>query len=207
MPTLQPRIEVHIHQAAARQVRAGIGLIHKDKPRGIDAQARQLPPVVSPAARWSDQRVPDVDSPEASAPHALVIDDLLMLRQVPPRYLAGGVAVGTTLASVLRRYDQVGLRTKPSKVRDYDAVQDLLGHTLDHNVLRGSCSWYAAIRADVLRAIRCGWARPREVERLVGKITNVFLLHRPSLALFNAVYAFCHTEWPERPRRLWPSVQ
>ena len=41
----------------------------------------------------------------------------------------------------------------------------------------------------------------------MGKITNVFLLHRPSLALFNAVYAFCHTEWPERPRRLWPSVQ
>ena len=80
-------------------------------------QARQLPPVVSPAARWSGQRVPDVDSPEASAPHALVIDDLLMFRQVPPRYLAGGVAVGTTLASVLTRYDQVGLRTKPSKVR------------------------------------------------------------------------------------------
>ena len=170
-------------------------------------QARQLPPVVSPAARWSGQRVPDVDSPEASAPHALVIDDLLMFRQVPPRHLAGGAAVGTTLSSVLTRYDQVGLRTKPSKVRDYDAVQDLLGHTLDYNFLRGSSSRYAAIRSDVLRVIRCGWARPREVERLVGKLTNWFLLHRPALALFNAVYAFCHTDAPDRPRRLWPSVQ
>ena len=45
-------------------------------------QARQLAPVVRSAARWSGQRVPDVDSPEASAPHALVIDDLLLFRQV-----------------------------------------------------------------------------------------------------------------------------
>ena len=116
---------------------------------------------------------------------------------------AGGVA----LASVLARYEQVGLRTKPSKVRDYDAVQDLLGYTLDHNVLRGSCSRYAAIRAEVLRITRCGWARPREVERLVGKITHWLLLHRPSLALLNAVYAFCHTDSPERPRRLWRSTR
>ena len=44
-------------------------------------QARQLAPVVRPAARWSGQRVPDVESPEASAPHALVIDDLLLYQQ------------------------------------------------------------------------------------------------------------------------------
>ena len=53
---------------------------------------------------------------------------------------------------------------------------------------------------------RCGWVRPRELERLVSKLTNWFLLHRPWLAVFNAVYAFCHSESPERPRRLWPSV-
>ena len=205
-------------------------------------QARQLAPVVRSAARWSGQRVPDVDSPEASAPHALVIDDLLLFRQVLLRCVeetdadmdtateratlpdsetiaqaaapatqggacASGAAGGVALASVLARYEQVGLRTKPSKVRDYDAVQDLLGYTLDHNVLRGSCSRYAAIRAEVLRITRCGWARPREVERLVGKITHWLLLHRPSLALLNAVYAFCHTDSPERPRRLWPSVR
>ena len=202
-------------------------------------QARQLAPVVRPAARWSGQRVPDVESPEASAPHALVIDDLLLFRQVslgqaavdddidekddalarsaedlasrPAVLLDGaggrGSAEGITLASVLTRYEEVGLRTKPSKVRDYDAVQDMLGHTLDHNVLRGSSSRYAAIRAEVLRVTRSGWARPREIESLVGKLTHWLLLHRPALALFNAVYAFCHTDSPERPRRLWPSVR
>ena len=86
-------------------------------------------------------------------------------------------------------------------------MQDMLGHTLDHNVLRGSSSRYAAIRAEVLRVTRSGWARPREIESLVGKLTHWLLLHRPALALFNAVYAFCHTDSPERPRRLWPSVQ
>ena len=214
-------------------------------------QARRLAPVVRSAARWSGQRVPQVESPEASAPHALVIDDLLLFRQVPLRdddaepaaegngdatgtdaetdtetpdtttntrerlgassprdgVNDGRVAEGISLASVLTRYEQVGLRTKPSKVRDYDAVQDLLGNTLDHNVLRGSCSRYAAIRAEVLRVIRCGWARPREVERVVGKITHWLLLHRPSLALLNAVYAFCRSDSPDRPRRLWPAVR
>ena len=48
-------------------------------------RARQLEPVVRPEARWSGQRVPDVDSPHAEAPHALIIDDLLMFRQVPLR--------------------------------------------------------------------------------------------------------------------------
>ena len=121
-------------------------------------RARQLAPVVRPAARWSRQRVPDVDSPEASAPHALIIDDLLLFRQVPCVYVDADVNVdhdtdemgdrlecldeevtrdgpggrsgeeGTALASVLTRYDEVGLRTKPSKVRDYAAVQDMLGH-------------------------------------------------------------------------------
>ena len=48
-------------------------------------RARQLEPVVRPEARWSGQRVPDVDSPHADAPHALIIDDLLMFRQVLQR--------------------------------------------------------------------------------------------------------------------------
>ena len=47
-------------------------------------------------------------------------------------------AAGTALETVLQRYAAVHLRTKPSKVQDYNAVQDLVGHTLDHNVLRAS---------------------------------------------------------------------
>ena len=116
-------------------------------------------------------------------------------------------AAGTALETVLQRYAAVHLRTKPSKVQDYNAVQDLVGHTLDHNVLRASCSRYAAIRAEVLRLLRSRWCRPRDIERIVGKLTHIMLLHRQSLALFNAVYAFCRTNWPERPRRLWLSVQ
>ena len=97
--------------------------------------------------------MPEVDSPEAKAPHALIIDDLLLFRQVPWVYvdadvyidhdtdevedplkgldgrnsaifegeqdLQGSEEEGTAQASVLSRYDEVGLRTKPSKVRDY----------------------------------------------------------------------------------------
>ena len=114
---------------------------------------------------------------------------------------------GTALETVLERYRHVGLRTKPSKVKDYDAVQDLVGHTLDHNVLRASSSRFAAIRNEVLRLLRCRWARPRDIERLVGKLTNVMFLHRQSLSIFNAAYAFCRTTSPEQPRRLWPSVR
>ena len=111
------------------------------------------------------------------------------------------------LDTVLTRYDFVGLRTKPSKVKDYSAVQDLVGHTLDHNVLRASCTRYAAIRDEVRRLLWGRWARPREIERIVGKLTNIMLLHRPSLAIFDAVYAFCRTTSPERPRRVWPAVR
>ena len=177
--------------------------------------------------------MPDVDSPRAEAPHALIIDDLLMFRQVPqrpcdtrdnsgdasglgtagyaapspyrtaaglgpasfaapspnndaagpgtagkaapsPDRTAAGLglagyaapspnvgpascvtdsvgAAGTALETVLQCYAAVHLRTKPSKVQDYNAVQDLVGHTLDHNVLRASCSRHAVIRAEVLR--------------------------------------------------------
>ena len=58
----------------------------------------------------------------------------------------------------------------------------------------------------MIRISRCGRARPRDVERLVGKITHWLLLHRPALALLNAVYAFCRSDSPDRPRRVWPSV-
>ena len=153
--------------------------------------ARQLAPVVAPEARWSGLRVPSVDSPGATTPHALIIDDLLLFRQVRasgPRHATERASVrsyvkhfeesegslsylskaahaktpdvtagppdnrievasspdsaehGTALETVLERYKHVGLRTKPSKVKDYDAVQDLVGHTLDHNVLRASSS-------------------------------------------------------------------
>ena len=52
---------------------------------------------------------------------------------------------------------------------------------------------------------RRGFARPREVERVLGKFTNLFLLHRLSLAIFSSVYAFVR-KLGARTARLWPSV-
>ena len=45
----------------------------------------------------------------------------------------------------------------------------------------------------------------REVERLVGKLTHLFLIHRLALATFAAVYAFAQ-KCGHRRARLWPSV-
>ena len=97
---------------------------------------------------------------------------------------------GVLLASVLARYTEVGLRYKAEKVRDYSAEQDLFGHTLDWNVLRGSLSRYHTLAQAVRPLERRMWAQPREVKRMVGRFTHWFLLHRPALSIFNAVYAF-----------------
>ena len=191
--------------------------------------------------------MPEFGSPEASTPHALVIDDLLMFRDVPiqdccaegdevsvptgtlgvggsqwrrrarrrrARRKAGSPGAiesaqtdsgGVPLAPVLARYTEVGLRYKAEKVRDYSAEQDLLGYTLDWNVLRGSLPRYHALAQAVRSLERRMWAQPREVERLVGRFTHWFLLHRAALSIFNAVYAFA-TKVGERRARLWPSV-
>ena len=113
---------------------------------------------------------------------------------------------GVALESLLRRYAEVGLQTKPSKVHDYAREQDMLGYRLDHNVLRLSASRYANLRDAVGALRRRGWALPREVEALVGRFTHAFLIHRPALSVFSAVYAFAE-KVGDRSARVWPSVQ
>ena len=111
--------------------------------------ARTLEPVLDPAARWSSEHVPEPGSAAARAPHAVVVDDVLLFRQVPKNRKAPhdhadaademDAALrepGVALESLLRRYAEVGLSTKPSKVHDYAREQDLLGYRLDHNRLR-----------------------------------------------------------------------
>ena len=89
---------------------------------------------------------------------------------------------GVALDSLLRRYAEVGLSTKPSKVHDYAREQDLLGYRL---ITTGCGSRPAGTNlrdaAGVLR--RRSWARPREVEALVGRFTHAFLLNRPALSV------------------------
>ena len=50
-----------------------------------------------------------------------------------------------------------------------------------------------------------GWANAREVERLVGKLTHLFLIQRLALSIFAAVYAFAQ-KCGHRRARLRPSV-
>ena len=169
-------------------------------------RARSLLPVLDPAARWSSTRVPKLDTPEASAPHALVVDDVLLFRMVPRaarrhRRARGGVP----LSKLLRRYDEVNLRTKPSKVHDYDVEQDLLGYRLERNVLRSSLARYSELKRSVATLCARGWQEPHEVEATVARFTHAFLLHRFALSVFSAAYVFSQ-QHGDRRARVWPSV-
>ena len=53
--------------------------------------------------------------------------------------------------------------------------------------------------------MRRGWTRLREIDSLVGRFTNVFLLHRMSLSIFSSAYVYIQRAG-DRSARLWPSV-
>ena len=57
----------------------------------------------------------------------------------------------------------------------------------------------------VATLVRRGFALPREVERILGKFTNLCLLHRLSLSIFSSVYAYVR-KLGHRAARVWPSV-
>ena len=165
-------------------------------------KARALLPVLDPAARWSSERVPELDSTAASAPHALIVDDLLLFRQKRRRKAP---VPDSRLSDACARYLDVGLEAHPEKVFDFAAEQDVVGYRLDRNVLRARVARFTELRAWVRSLEQRGWAKPREVERLVGKLTHIFLIHRLALAVFAAVYAFGQ-KVGHRRARLWPSV-
>ena len=68
------------------------------------------------------------------------------------------------------------MEAHPDKIYDFSIKQDLLGYHLDDNVLRAQGGRFDSLRAWVRDLERRGWAFPREVERVVGKLTHVFLL-------------------------------
>ncbi len=172
------------------------------------AGARELCPVLDPAGRWSSTRVPAIDTAAAAAPHALVIDDLMLFRHVPVGEpgASGPGAVSPALAGVLERYAAVKLKAKSSKVHDYARSQVLLGYQLHENVFRTTAEKYAAIYSEATALLARGWAQPREVERMVGKLTHIFLLCRLALSVFSSVYAFARQVGHVRAN-LWPSVR
>jgi len=81
----------------------------------------------------------------------------------------------------------------------------MLGYQLTRNVLRCSAKRYGQLCDAVADLERRGWARPREVESIVGRFTHVFLLQRPVLSVFSAVYAFGR-KCGSRMARVWPAV-
>ena len=97
------------------------------------------------------------------------------------------------------------MEAHPDKVFDFSTEQDLLGYRLERNVLRAQNSRYDQLRAWVRNLERRGWANAREVERLVGKLTHLFLIQRFALSTFAAVYAFVQ-KCGDKRARLWPSV-
>ena len=183
-----------------------------------------LTPALDPASRLSSRRQPELDSPVARAPHVIVIDDVLCFQQMPkPGGAPKGVGLHSKLSAlhaeppagvdapqphfprVLSRYADVNIRTKPSKVHDYASTQVGIGVLLDDNDFRTPPEPYVKIHCDVQGLKRRGWARPREVERLVGRFTSSMLLLRLTLSIYDAVYAFA---WKvgDRHARLWPAV-
>ena len=200
------------------------------KGRGSE-DARALAPVLQPAARLSSRNQPELDSAAAREAHVIVIDDVLCFRQVTrragvsrphdPAVAAAEIVAavrdpddsvekpaaepGTIFQRVLARYADVNIRTKPSKVFDYASTQVGLGVLLDDNEFRTPLDRYAEIHAEVRDLLRRGWARPRQVERLVGRITSRMLLLRLTLSVFDAVYAFAR-KVGDRHARLWPAV-
>ena len=99
----------------------------------------------------------------------------------------------------------MGCRYHEDKVHDYAPLQDLLGYTLDHNVLRSSLKRYRDLAERLASLRRRGWARPREVEQIIGRFTNAFLLERSALSVFSSVYAFAR-RLGDRCARVWKSV-
>ena len=61
---------------------------------------------------------------------------------------------------------------------------------LDNIEFRTIPDRYAEIYGEVRSMLRCGWARPRQVERVVGRLTSRMLLLQLTLSVFDAVYAF-----------------
>ena len=176
-------------------------LLYGSSGEGSD-KARAMAPVLDPAARWSSEAVPELDSDAASAPHALVVDDLVLFRQ---RKRHRAPRQDPRLANACQRYSEVGLEAHPEKVHDFSTEQDVLGYRLQKNVLRARHAQVEQLRAWVRSLERRGWAKPREVERLVGKLTHLFLLQRFALSVFAAVYAFAQKVGHKRAR-IWPSV-
>jgi len=157
---------------------------------------------LDPSMRLSAQRCPPFRDLWTGGLHSLVIDDLLLFRIEESDTSKSPAPQVPTLVA---KYSTVGLTAKPEKVFDYSNTQELLGYQLRDNVFSISISRFHSILADFELIIHRKYARPREIERLVGKLTHCFLLNRPCLSVFRVVYIFTK-KLGHRTARVWPQV-
>ena len=182
------------------------------------AVARELAPMLEPTERLSALRAPNMQRGADLRCHSVIIDDLMMFKTVATRELTkrrassvsvdgvqAGAPASQDVVKVCQRYRDVGARVRDEKVEDYAPQQVVAGYQLDHNTLRTPEKKYAELAVLVATLVRRGFALPREVERILGKFTNLCLLHRLSLSIFSSVYAYVR-KLGHRAARVWPSV-
>ena len=171
------------------------------------ARAQKLAPLLEPEGRWSSLRVPPVGS--TATVHSLVIDDLLLFRTrslAPTPEPAAEPSPSDALLAVIReRYTEAGLECREKKVQPFAPAAEALGYKLQDNTWSCTLARFEELTNAVDAVLRRGWTYAREIDSLIGRFTNVFLLHRFSLAIFSAAYVYIKRVGARRAR-LWPSV-
>ena len=107
---------------------------------------------------------------------------------------------------MLDRYTEVGVPFHPKKLGGFSSERTLLGYRLCANRLEIDPVRFGKLAATVCTLCHVGWARPREVERIVGQLIHCCLLVRLSMSAFSACYAYI-AKWGNRSARLWSNVK
>ncbi len=155
-------------------------------------------------------RAPQFHAFAALRCHSIIIDDLLNFKTVPANDVPGlaMAELSADVAAVCQLYEDVGARVRMEKVADYSPTQVVAGYQLDANVLRTPDAKYSDLSSIGSALRRRGFAKPREVESIVGEIPAFILaplLHRLALSVFSASYAFAR-KLGMRHARVWPAV-
>ena len=141
--------------------------------------------------------------------HSVYIDDLNI-------YHHDAVMMNTAIDQYLLAMSSVGLPAKPSKiVRPTADGLDCLGIQVNGSAgeVGVSVNKLHTLRASTLRLIHIGECTGRELSHIIGRWTWAFLIRRPAMSIFSAVYKFIdcardsrYTLWPSVCRELWTAA-
>jgi hypothetical protein len=141
--------------------------------------------------------------------HSVYIDDLNIYHHDP-------IIINAAMDQYLSVMISVGLPAKPSKVvRPTADGLDCLGIHVNGRTgeVGVAVDKLHSLRASTLRLINIGECTGRELAHIIGKWTWAFLIRRPAMAVFSAVYRFidCAKDsryilWPSVCRELWTAA-